>query len=201
MGVYALAVCMIFTLSVVNKDKVYVSLTVRDGEFLCVVGTLNSAIAIDSSCEFADTLSRSLAMDGTTALESVVILDNGASGYPSYLRSETAPKSLMFYDTRLAGASYGTELIELVDGTVISAYGVEIIIHSSSAISILSGGSELYIGKECPQDPASDDARIVVLDGITVFSDSFGTFALDDRLERRWALSDGFAFRKNEVLV
>src|SRR5699024_4706727 len=100
LGVYALAVCMIFTLSVVNKDKVYVSLTVRDGEFLCVVGTLNSAIAIDSSCEFADTLSRSLAMDGTTALESVVILDNGASGYPSYLRSETAPKSLMFYDTR-----------------------------------------------------------------------------------------------------
>ena len=201
LGVYALAVCMIFTLSVVNKDKVYVSLTVRDGEFLCVVGTLNSAIAIDSSCEFADTLSRSLAMDGTTVLESVVILDNGASGYPSYLRSETAPKSLMFYDTRLAGDSYGTELIELVDGTVISAYGVEIIIHSSSAISILSGGSELYIGRECPQDYSPDDARIVVLDGITVFSDSFGTFALDDRLERRWALSDGFAFRENEVLV
>ena len=107
----------------------------------------------------------------------------------------------MFYDTRLAGDSYGTELIELVDGTVISAYGVEIIIHSSSAISILSGGSELYIGKECPQDYSPDDARIVVLDGITVFSDSFGTFALDDRLERRWALSDSFTFRKNEVLV
>ena len=201
MGVYALAVCMIFTLSVVNKDKVYASLTVRDGEFLCVVGTLNSAIAIDSSCEFADTLSRFLAMEGTTVLDGVVVLENGVSGYPSYLRSETVPKALMFYDTKLAGNAYGTELIELVDGTVINAYGVGIIIHSNSAISVVSGGSELYIGKKCPQDPSSDDAEIVVVNGITVFSDSMGTFALDGDLERRWVLSDSFTFRKNEVLV
>ena len=192
---------MIFTLSVVNKDKVYVSLTVRDGEFLCVVGTLNSAIAIDSSCEFADTLSRFLAMEGTTVLDGVVVLENGVSGYPSYLRSETVPKALMFYDTKLAGNAYGTELIELVDGTVTNAYGVGIIIHSNSAISVVSGGSELYIGKKCPQDPASDDAEIVVVNGITVFSDSMGTFALDGDLERRWVLSDSFTFRKNEVLV